>query len=560
MNIYKQKSGFTLLEVLLSMFIFAGILMGVLVAFQAGMLSAIKSREQLTGSRILDMVFSKFRSINYYMLFSFDSSKPNYGLNGTFQSSSVYPYKAILDQIQIAVKTAGFSHFTTDIVFMRRDTSDVNANGLTSDLIPFTDNDNNLIDDYDSSIKYIDQNGDGDYYDTFTLTPGGRTISEQPDTHLKEITIKLWKKGKVVIQQTELISLEQFSGAESMASGASLKLLFYNPENNSNLYNLNTTARQNAFNLSIEKPYPDTVVAYRADSISPINISGQTDPVATVHFYLNNISTELDSQIANYSGLFNLNSTSITNNLVEGLNTLWAKATKDTSESPFTRRDIILDLNPPSITSKSPVGIVKDRAPRVSAIVQDLGISTTTASGICPDTITLKKGTETLTHIYNSSTGEVLWVNSSGGFVILDTATYTMFLEVGDNAYYKTNSSWTFTVMIDDPDHSAPSISNKSPIGVCDTLLPLIQVRVFDNQSGIIPDSIVLKINNVTVVDSTNIKDHYNSSTGYVSYIPSELLTNGATYNLEITASHWAQTPPDKRTSTETWQFTVIAP
>jgi prepilin-type N-terminal cleavage/methylation domain-containing protein len=554
-----NQAGFTLMETMIAMAIFVSAMLSILLAFQMAMVTSLRSRGQITAGRLMNMVFTKFKSINYYSLFACNSSLSNYGLTGTFQGSSVYPYKSVLNLVQNAARVSGFSHFTVEIAYLRRDISDANGNGLTSDLIAFTDANGDKIDDYDPSIRYYDKNGDGDYKDTYSSS--GRVISEEPDTHLKEVTVKLWKKGRVVAQQSELVSLEQFSGIESAASGAILRLFIAEPANNTYLYNLDTAARTTSFGLTLARSFPADIVPARADMGSPLYLTGETDPVAVVHFYVNNTATERDNTTADMSGIFTSYSTLSTLALVEGQNRIWAKATKDANLSPFTFRDVVLDLNPPSVTAIQPTGTVHDRAPRVGAVLSDTGISTDVVSGICPSVITLKKGTQIVAHEYHQDTGEVVWVDSSTLLpVTLTTGTYSMTLEGADNAHYKVRQSWNFTVAIDDPDNSAPAISNKSPIGSCDTALPEIQVRVFDNQSGIDPGRIALKFDGAVVVDASNIGAHYNASTGYITYTPATPLDNGSMHTLEVSASHWATTPADKVTSTDLWNFFVNMP
>jgi len=52
---------------------------------------------------------------------------------------------------------------------MARDLSDLNHDGKTTDLRPYADIDNNFQDDWDPGMRYNDQNGDLDYYDTTAL-------------------------------------------------------------------------------------------------------------------------------------------------------------------------------------------------------------------------------------------------------------------------------------------------------------------------------------------------------------------------------------------------------
>jgi hypothetical protein len=163
-----------------------------------------------------------------------------------------------------------------------------------------------------------------------------------------------------------------------------------------------------------------------------------------------------------------------------------------------------------------------------------------------------------VTHSYNSVTGEVIWVDPvSWGPPVLSTGSYIVTLEGGDRAYYKVISTWSFTVEIEEPDHSPPAISQKSPIGACQTQIPVISVKIFDNQSGIDPYSITLKLDGNIVVNASNVGGHYDPQGGYLTYVPTSPMADGTFHTVEVTASHWATSPPDKVTSTDSWNFFI---
>ena len=87
--------------------------------------------------------------------------------------------------------------------------------------------------------------------------------------------------------------------------------------------------------------------------------------------------------------------------------------------------------------------------------------------------------------------------------------------------------------------------------------LPVISVRVFDNQSGIVPSSIQMLIDGAVVVDASNLAGAYDSSNGTVSFTPSASYASGSNHTVQITASHFAANPPGAVTSVDTWNFTV---
>ncbi|MBI5573817.1 MAG: hypothetical protein HY919_04610 [Elusimicrobia bacterium] len=548
----KNNKGIGLVELMLVVAMITGITIGILAMLQYGVIASVKAREQMSAGRLAQLIFSKIKSVDFYFLFNYDSDLTNFALSGTYgpetSQSATYQYLATLNSIKSIIKTAGFERFTIENTFMRRDSSDVNGNGLTSDLINFIDANSDLKDDYLASVCYYDKNSDGDYYDSYVSTVTNRKIAEQPDTHIKYVTLKLYKKGELLHQESQLISYELYTGIESQASDAALKLFVTQPANATYLYNLNTTDRQNAFNLTITKSYPADVIAYRADTVYPIRLWGETEPNALVHFYLNTPVTELDNRTADIGGEFDFQSSAVTNALTEGENTILAMATRDTMYSPYAPRDVILDLNPPTISSQTPTGTVYDKMPYIGCYLYDTFLTTGTPSGICQDVLYMEVNSSSATYQYNSTTGELYRDYSTE---LSTGVTYTVKVEAGDNAYYKVMSSWTFTVDIQDPDNSAPAVSQKSPSGTCGEPLPTIMCKVQDNQSGINPSSIICKVDDVVVNHS------YSPATKFVSWQPTSAFTNYTYHTVEITVSHWADNPADKKTTVESWGFTV---
>jgi hypothetical protein len=351
--------------------------------------------------------------------------------------------------------------------------------------------------------------------------------------------------------------LEQFSGDYNPSSEASLSLLISTPANSGYLYDLGTTARQQSWSLPIAKAYPSDIPRYRADGISPLTVEGETDPLASVNLYVN-ASGILASPAADMGGVFSASPLAVTLALVEGTDELRGQASKDGYASPIGQRTVIYDLQAPSASSLSPAsgGTIFTRSPFVAAVLTDPGASTTTTSGVCPEVITLFIDGAEVHHSY--ADGTVVWVDSVTGISpVLSTKAYTAVVEFGDYAGYKASATWTFTLSVPDTDHSAPSVANKTPIGGSAPALPEISAKVFDNQSGIILSSIVLKLDGAVVVDASNIASHYDAAGERVFYTPSSAFTSGSSHTVEVTASHWATDPSNKVTTVETWDFTV---
>ncbi len=559
----RLRHGFGLVEAMISIFLIAVLSLSVAYMHRYLQVVMVRTMENTYSARLSDSIFEKLRSVEYYYLFPYDSALANYGLSGTYgpvtQQRAAYPYLGLLNEISAMAARYSIDRWTADIAFKLRDVSDVNGNGLIGDLRDFTDANGDLIDDYDPAIRYYGANADADHYDTYVSTALDKTASELPDTNLKEVTLRLYKRGRLVHSRAELISLEMLSGLESRASGAELGILVEEPANDTFLYDLMDAGRAAAFSTVISSPYPAEVVAYRADAAFPLRLRGETVPLASVAFYVGSTASPEDTRAAGAGGAFDFQSLPVTAALVEGENLLYAKATKDSYYSPFARRRVVLDLNPPQISSRAPAGAVAELMPYVGAVLSDQPFAPgASPSGICPETVSLRVNGAQVPFDHDQATGRVRW-QGPGGLPnkLSNGASYTVTLEGGDRAYYKTISTWTFTVAVSDPDNSAPSVANMTPLGANNDALPEIGCRLFDDQSGIDPYSIELRVDGLLVVSSATISSHWDPESGRLSYYPPAELTSGSSHAVEVRVSHWAESPADKKTSVQSWNFSV---
>lgn len=545
----KASPGFTLLETLLSMAILALGSLAILSAVEGGSMLAVKAREKTSGQRLLQMGISRLKNIDFYFLFSADSARPDFGLY------AAYPYRKALADYGLAVQSAGFDRFTIAIEFLRRDGSDGNGNGLVSELVPYEDSDGDRVDDLDPAVRFRDANLDGDHYDTFASA--GRTVAEQPDTHMKRVTLALFKRGRTAASQAFLVSREQFTGLESPSSEAGLTLLVSTPSNMAVLYSLQSPAQQAAFSLAISKPYPAGVTALRADVGQPLLLSGETAALASVAFHVNG-SGALASLPSDMLGLFWGMPYPVTAALAEGMNTLHAIATKDTFSSPIAPREVLLDIRPPVVAGASPLGQVADRSPFVGAFVTDPAGGQAASSGVCPDVLAMRVNGSTVPFSYDAAAGRAAWIDPATGLPpALGAGTYVVELEAGDYALYKASAAWSFTVSPDGTDPSAPVVAQKAPIGTASSLLPEISAKVFDPQSGIDPLSIVVRLDGAVVVSSANASAAYDALAQQVSFTPPADLAAGSYHTVELEVRHWADQPTNKVFAYDSWGFWV---
>lgn len=551
MSLFRQahgRRGTTLLETILAVVIMAAAGLALVAVLQKAAITSLKARERTSCGRLAQAGISRLKNIDYFYLFAVDSNKANWATPALHAS---YPYTSTLTGLKSTIAASKFDRFQVDVTFMRRDSTDAQGTGLTSNLIAFKDNGAG-VDQYDPNVKYDDQNGDGDYYETYSS--GGKTISEQPDTHMKLVTLTLYRQGRSVCSHSELISLEQFAGQNKPDSEAVLFLEVSTPTNNSYAYQLDTAAQIASHDLAIAASYPSDVFQYRyrADATSPLPLSGQTNPLSTVNVYVGT-SASLANVTADVAGAFSLASAALTTALSEGSNTVRAQSTKSTYTSPWAERTVILDVNPPSVSSSAPGGTVSTRQPYVNAtLVDPVSAPGAVASGICPSVIGMKVNGAAVSYSYNASSGTAVWIDSTTQSPpILADGTYTVAIEAGDYAGYKTSATWTFTVSVPVADNSAPSIANKSPIGSAGSDLPLVSARIFDNQSGIDPSRIAM------TVDGAPVTFSYDPNTGTVSWLPPAPYASMSFHNVTISVSHYATSPADKVTSTDNWSFVV---
>ncbi|OGR56919.1 MAG: hypothetical protein A3I11_03195 [Elusimicrobia bacterium RIFCSPLOWO2_02_FULL_39_32] len=560
-----DQKGFGLVETMMAIAILGIVVMSLASVMEFVTITSVKSREQTHAVNISQRFFTRLNNIPYPYVFSCNSSSANYGLNGTFgpvtNQVSTYPYIAVFNELRALMSVHRFDKFTLDIKFAIRDLGDLDSDGQTIDLRYFADSNGDLSDDYDSGVRYFNQNGDGDYRDIY----GTPQITEEPHTRLKEATLKLYKKGQLIFQDIQLISWEKFTGVEGKAAGATLTIMVSTPSENSIVYSLAQTHQQNSYNLTITKTASEPSITQRADASLPLRIIGETTPNATLSWKLGaSTNSTLDTCSADLLGQFDCSVSNLTNNLVEGTNTLFGQATKTVYYSPWNPTTFIRELSTPTITAQTPTGTIPNLQPTVRATILDQPLTAgRVVSGINSDLITFFNGTTTVNHTYDNLTGYVTWIDSITALPpILSDGSYTMILEGGDNAGYKARSTWTFTISVGMTDHSAPSISNKDPIGIAASNPPTISCRVFDNQSGIILNSVVLSLDGVVMVSSGigNLATACAALTqqdGYtVSYIPDSVLTSGS-HSVAIQASHWATNPTNKISSQDTWLFNV---
>jgi prepilin-type N-terminal cleavage/methylation domain-containing protein len=284
------NGGFTLIEVIVAMVIGSIVMLSAAVAFQWEARASLQAREQVQGTRLAQLLLSKLQTMDFYQVLTplertwlvevhpLDSSLPNFG----FQPSYTSPVEAVLQEVQKEVLAARLTHFTIDLEFVRRDSSDNNRNDSVMDLIDFSDEDGNLIDDFDPKIRFFDADGDGFYYSSYQDASSGKKISETPDTHIRRVTIGLWKGKRRLASHVGLITLEKLTGVESPSTESPIKFYLAQPGRQGGyLYRRLPQTLAAARDLRINKPATPGWV-WQADTLAPLRLAGYAEPLGSV--------------------------------------------------------------------------------------------------------------------------------------------------------------------------------------------------------------------------------------------------------------------------------------
>lgn len=609
MIIKNNQKGFSLVEVAVSAVLLAVLVMGFSSALRRGMVSRIHAKQMMDASRLTESIAARLQRTNFHDIFAVDSinkvGNPTYnsGLNKTryLIQWSTSPIQGLLTQFESEILAAGFDRYSIDCTFVRRDSSDMFVDDAVFDSMAFYDNNNDKADDYDSQIRFNDANGDGDYFDVYVSTTDGRTVSETPDTHFKALDIYVWKKGMAYGRKHLLLSMAKFSGSEEQTSENAMGMNIRFPLAISAFRQRDTVAKRASLDLvtvysgtTTKKNervcnYPDPV-----EGASPLQITGVTSPNAQVEATFISYSAagsgtvEISTALSGYStGWFQINFPNLTPLFMQpGHHELHVRALRNGVYSSEGRSFVYVDGTPPIIVSSmvfpAPGAVVKTRTPYISFLPKDIYASAqpkektgidwnTVALLVNGSTVPISKPTGAIPASLNDYPPEEpsVWMNVGTKLppaALSDNTTYNVRAEASDRAGYKVAYDWSFVVDLgpdgfaDSSDTTPPVVSSPSPPDgtAVVTKTPLISCVLTDDESGIAPQFIVLRVDGVDKVSAVvtpDLGNYFNNKTGVLSYTPGTALVSGS-HTVEVVASHWSTNPVGNQSSTTTWTFT----
>ncbi len=577
-----KSHGFSMIDVMVAVLILGLTIPAINIFLHWNMKHAVKSREQVRASRLAQMITARTRAMSFFNVFTkdwnttefVDSSKTGFGLSGIGTEfgditapSSTYPDMAHLQDIQDQIKTAGFSHFTIDVQHMRRD----KTNNVTAgyDLVDVEIDPATKEDVADDQVKYEDFNADGDYFDY--KIEDDKIISEQPDTRVKQLTVRIYKGPETMAMVTgELLTAEMFRGIQGASSESCLPLDL-DLDKEDYIHARNEPEQDKAYNTTVithSSNYDSGPAVHQADSGQDLLLTGRTAPTADVHLYWTKGGSSLHSITSDVNGDFTGLSNPLTTGLQEGKNTFYARTIKGGLRSPYViREDIIYDINPPKVTGVYPAhgSKVKTFSPFIGAKLTDEPVTAgRDVSGLRYDVLYMEEKNHygEIEQPTILPDGYVVWLDTTTLLPIKlkDDRDYRIVLEGGDMAHYKVSHEWEFEIDEIEDDNEKPEINDEAPTGTASSNMPTISFKVTDNgDSGVKPSSIKVYLDfvdpanlllgeDVPAVDS--LGRAYDGRDGTVSFdMTTPLTTGGHTIHVEV--KDWKNNTTDFN-----WSFT----
>ncbi len=358
----RARSGLLVVEAVIAMAVLLLVAGAAVMMVRASMNAAVSARKKYSAQETNQLIMARLKNIDFFYLFDVDSSSANYGLSGNYNvlnstggfylpTKSVYPYLGVLDDINKTVLANGYDRFTLKITYLRKNSDTLSAfvDNVGSPPSPTptgtckSPGPGNGIDDSDEInklIRFNDLNGDHDCNDIYLIN--NQWQSEVPSTHMRQVTVTLYKNGKVV--KTEAQS-QVFALGEGTSLDESLTLTIIRPAIGACVYQdpNNTITNINTYNPVYPKGMEPTLYPNDHSFV----IAGQGPPPGasvSVNFKTSTVTVTVGT-----TGYF---LATITNfSFDEGNNLLKFWATIGNQYSPIVTRNVIFDKHAPIITN-----------------------------------------------------------------------------------------------------------------------------------------------------------------------------------------------------------------
>jgi len=619
-NVCLSARGMGLIDTLIALVLSALLVLMVAASFQVVGRTSIKAREQLASARLAQSIESRLSAVNFYDILPVDSSLKKGRFSGHplthFAKWSGNPLEPVLNDIERQVLAKGFTRFTFDVTYLRRDSSDNDDDGSNMDFISFHDGNNDYRDDNDPNVGFIQRTTPaGDFFGTGLGPDGTTTLPEVPDTHLKQVTLRLWKgKTAVVVRQSGILSQEGWTGDEGESTQSPIKLVMTTPALSIKLFQIQNPEQYNAQQPFLVNEFPQTYKdksVQEVDSNRPLILAGKTAPGARLVFVHRLVSYPpvvygnfgpCHDDFADNDGNFKFTSYNCTPRFIdEGLHTISVRAEKDGLYSPYYGRALLLDVKAPVIDK--PTLTANTLSPVVRARIRDLDTAGKklyssglrlgaknwnaqwgtfqTAEGANNSIAFLTRnngsayaGVPTVVTAEPSVVPNepiaywIEWVSKPSMLppALPGNGLYSVAAEGADNAMYRTRKEWDLTVTADMSDVSAPPLPTAyGPVQAQSSRRPTFYCQLIeDPESGLNPYSLDFKLtlNNTpptppVTADLVNktltpvLRNYYNPHTLRFTYTPAVDLPSG-NYTASLTISNWAGVPLPI-----TWDFSV---
>lgn len=396
------STGLSLVEIVISVAVLLMLVVAAsrIVQRNARMIDA--SRQNTAAAAVFQMMENRIKGMPFHDVYWFDSSNKTYigSYPYLFQPWAINTSSKTLYFMEAEAAKRGFNRIRIESVYMRRDSSDMaNNNRILEDSVEWRDTNADRCDDLDPSLCFRYCNADLDYFDMCTI--GGKTFPEVPDTGLKKLTIRLYRKNVEIASHGFFLIEGGLSGEEMQLTESPLKLEILRPFHAKSYFFFNTQPHLVPYlELTTLRNYPAGYYGYgpnaagthalRLDNLpgnvsidrsvsapagmittgapfSHLNAIGATEPGARVDFYFraeggampSNSTIPDSSQYADSGGNIDVQAelgTISQKLMVQGRPQFWARAFNRGFYSPFVYRTVCVDTTPPKVTDGWPQG------------------------------------------------------------------------------------------------------------------------------------------------------------------------------------------------------------
>lgn len=300
----KNDSGVSLIEVAVFAVIIGSLFLLMGRYFGTSTKVAMEARLNDSALQIAEKISTDLRKLNFYFVMGADSDVKDGTSLGFDHKEYMVNWRVSQMQTELIkfeeiVKAAGFDRFRISCTLMFRPM--VRGASSSFDYVQFTPYNNRITEDFrdPSRMKFIDRNGDGQYYNSLFNAATQEWEPELPPVGIKQIGIQIFKNGREVGDARYIsLNLSDYSQEAIGTSENKIKLLLTKPRFFDYYHERRTPEQRASLDLPLRRPLvplyglTEACREKRFDDVTDgshgyggLVVQGQTLPGATVKIF-----------------------------------------------------------------------------------------------------------------------------------------------------------------------------------------------------------------------------------------------------------------------------------